>query len=188
MTRLLIFSLLVALLTGCAGVPAATVTPSPPATASPSAPTASETPVGTPTPFPTFELVLPTQTPTLEPGQPTPTPSEPAAGEFDCRLLSQGVKNGAHFAPRERFDMAWHVRNTGTVLWDPASVDFVFLGGTKMYASSSSKLQASVDPDQKALLVADLMAPRQEGKFTTFWSLRSGQYYFCKLSLTINVP
>ena len=154
-------------------------------------PLPSQTATPAPTITPTIPLELPTETLTPEaPEAPeaAPTSAVPTPGEFECRLLSQSVKNGRHFAPRERFDMGWWVRNTGTVEWDAASIDFVFSGGTKMYASSLSHLQSTVDPDAKALLMADLLAPRQSGKYTTTWSLRRGQDYFCQVRLTIYVP
>ncbi len=150
------------------------------------APAPTQTPTLAPTPTPT--LLLPTETLTPEGTAATPTSGAPAPGDLDCRLLSQSVKNGSHHAPRERFDMGWWVRNTGTVDWDAGSIDFVYSGGTKMYASPLSHLQSSVTADQKALLVADLLAPRQTGKYTTIWSLRRGQDYFCQVRLTIFVP
>lgn len=154
----------------------------PPPTQTP-LPTQTQTPA--PTITPTIVLDLPTQILTPEASAVTPTPGP---GELDCKLLSQSPKNGTHFAPRDRFDMGWWVRNTGTLDWDAASVDFVFVGGTPMHAFPLTHLGSNVRADQKTLLVADMLAPKQTGKYTTIWSLRSGQNYFCQVRLTIYIP
>jgi hypothetical protein len=174
---------LTVMVTGCNLSTLQVVSPTPSQT-----PLPSQTPSPAPTITPTIVLDLPTQTPTAEFPGAAPTSGAPSAGDFDCRLLSQSVKNGRHFAPRERFDMGWWVRNTGTLDWDPASIDFVYAGGTKMYASGLNHLQTSVAADARTLLVADMLAPKQTGKYTTIWSLRHGQDYFCQLRLTIYVP
>ena len=157
-------------------------------------PAPSQTPVPSPTPSPastitpTIVLELPTQSLTPEAPAGSPTPGAPGPGELDCRLLSQSPKNGTHFAPRDRFDMGWWVRNTGTLDWDAATVDFVFAGGSPMHTFPLTHLQKNVLADQKTLLVADMLAPKQTGKYTTIWSLRSGQNFFCQVRLTIYVP
>ena len=171
---LTVFFALVFAATACQ--PAATPLPSPSA-----AP--SEAPSLVPTLSPG---VLPTFTPA--PIQLTPTPEAAAADILSCRVISQAMRNGRHLGYRERFDMGWKVKNTGNVVWDPASVDFVYSGGSRMYQSATAKLQKSVDPGNNVILVADLLTPKVHGHYTTFWSLRRGTEYFCRVSLTIFVP
>ncbi len=84
--------------------------------------------------------------------------------------------------------MAWQVQNTGTAPWDPDRVDFTYYGGTKMYASTPTHLAQTVASGDIVLLVADLVAPKNPGKYTTVWALRQGDEYFCQVRLTINVP
>ncbi len=154
-----------------------------------SAPTMSPSSTLAPSSAPTTtpSIVVPSETSTPEAPTP-PTAETQLSGGLDCKLLSQSVRNGAHFGPRERFDVGWKVRNNGDAAWDPNSVVFTFLGGTKMFRSQVVQLVETVPHGQTVALVADMVAPRQSGKYTTFWTLRSGTEYFCRVSLTINVP
>lgn len=84
--------------------------------------------------------------------------------------------------------MGWKVRNTGTAAWDPATMEFSYLGGTKMYASTPTHLPRLVESGENVLLVADLVAPKNPGKYTTVWALKQDDEYFCQVRLTIYVP
>jgi Ig-like domain from next to BRCA1 gene len=106
---------------------------------------------------------------------------------LDCTLLMQNIKNGTHYKSRDEFSITWKVRNSGTTGWDPGSVDFTYLAGTRMFQYPLVKLQGTVAPGNVTLLNADMRAPRNPGRYSTTWSLRQGDNYFCHLSLTINV-
>jgi hypothetical protein len=166
---------LVGLLAACSVAPAAT--PLPTITASPS-PTFTAIPTEIP----------PSATPTAEASSPTPATPESTLGTLDCRLLTQSLRNGSHIGPKDRFDMGWLVRNTGTAVWDPGAVEFVYLGGTRMFVSPQSALQETTEPGNSTLLVADMVAPKSDGAHTTIWALRKGSDYFCRVSVTITVP
>jgi len=84
--------------------------------------------------------------------------------------------------------MSWKVINRGTAGWYPGSVEFTFFGGDKMYQFPRTQLQTGVAPGDTAALVADLVAPKNPNKYRTFWGLRRGNDYFCRVSLTIYVP
>ena len=99
----------------------------------------------------------------------------------------QSVKNGSHFKAREEFSIAWKVRNTGTAGWIPGTLDFTYFAGTKMYQYPLVQLQVGADPGNVTLLTTDLRAPKNSGKYSTTWSLRQGDNYFCHVSLTIYV-
>ncbi len=131
------------------------------------------------TPTATFVFALPSLTPTA---QGTPVP------ELDCQLLSQSVPNGTHFKPKERFDVGWKVTNSGLAGWDPSNVVFAFFGGAKMYSTSSVRLETGVAAGDTTALVADMVAPKNPNKYTTFWGLRRGNQFFCRVSLMIYVP
>ncbi len=182
MRRAVVFLVLAIFLADCAPQP----TPVPSTT---SAPTLgpSATPAPTSALAATPSIAVPSETSTPEAPTP-PTAETPLSGGFDCKLLSQSIRNGTHFGPRDRFDVGWKVRNVGESAWDPSSVVFTFLGGTKMFRSQVVQLEETVPHGQTVALVADMVAPRQSGKYTTFWTLRSGTEYFCRVSLTINVP
>ena len=146
-------------------------------------PAPSLTPSPTTTPEPTLSLV-----PSPSAGSPSArllTPTESKA--LDCALLMQSVKNGTHYKSREEFSIGWKVRNTGTAGWDPGALDFMYIAGTRMYQYPLTQLQGAVDPGNTVILSADLRAPRNPGKYSTTWSLRQGDNYFCRVSLTIFV-
>lgn len=162
------------LLTSCAGpLPATTSTP--PNTSAPSL-----------TPPPAA-----TTTPTLEPTSAapsvTPTFDLSAPGALSCRVRSQSVRNNTKFDPKERFDMAWQVKNTGDAAWDPESVRFAYYSGSRLQVSDVNQLRETVNHGDMTSLVTDMIAPRSSGAYTTFWSLWYGDNDFCHMSLTIVV-
>jgi hypothetical protein len=146
----------------------------------------------------TQSLVTPTETATLTP-MPTPTETltptmtltpflSASAGEFNCRVLSQSVRNGTHFGPRQHFEMGWNVRNNGDVDWDPGSVDFAYFSGTKMFQAEFLPLPEAVQTGALANLSAGLVSPKKDGTYTTVWALRHGENHFCYVSVKIIVP
>ncbi len=168
-----------AALTACAGPSTPIATPTIPATA-----ISSATQPPTMPPTATIAVVTPSEarassTPGVTPG---------SSGTLDCRVLVQATRNGRHFAAGQHFDMGWKVENVGTLAWDPEDVVFTFYGGTKMYASTPTHLQQTVASGDIVLLVADLVAPKNPGKYTTTWSLKQGDKYFCPVRLMIYVP
>ncbi len=182
----MIFMALALLLAACAApstptptlVPTSARTPTPSTSPGPTlslTPTPSTTPEPTLTLAPTFLFRMPSQ---------TSTPSR----VLDCQLLSQSVPNGTHFGPKERFDIAWKVTNTGAADWYPGIVEFAFLGGARMYQSPVVHLQTRVVSGDTVALDVDMVAPKNSTKYTTFWGLRRGNDAFCRVSLTIYVP
>jgi hypothetical protein len=99
----------------------------------------------------------------------------------------QSVKNRSHYKSSELFSISWKVRNTGTAGWDSGTVDFTYIAGTRMYQYPLVHLQGTVDPGNIAYLIADMRAPHSPGKYSTTWSLRQGDNYFCHVGLTIYV-
>jgi hypothetical protein len=98
------------------------------------------------------------------------------------------MKNGTHINPRERFDVGWKVKNTGTATWDPGNTDFMYVGGTRMYQAEVLDLPAVVAPGDTFALSAALLAPKHPGTYMTFWALRRGENRFCRVSVEIIVP
>ena len=140
---------------------------------------------------------LPTYTPSLMPTLGTSAPESPGVtptfggslpGELSCKLLSQSVKNGRHFGPKETFEVGWKVRNNGTAAWDPSTTDFTYIAGARMYAYTPAQLPESVAHGAEIALGASMIAPKSSGTHTTVWSLRRGNEYFCRVRLTIIVP
>ena len=131
---------------------------------------------------------VPTRTPTMT-ATITLTPFLSAApGELDCKVRSQSMKNGTHVGPRERFDVGWKVKNTGTATWDPSNTDFMYVGGTRMYQAEVLDLPTVVAPGDVIALSAALLSPKHPGTYMTVWALRRGENRFCRVSVEIIVP
>jgi hypothetical protein len=150
-------------------------TPHPSATAQA---TATLTP--TATPAPTLPLLPPRATLT-----PAPTATVPA--ELDCDLMWQSPGNGITYEPGEEFTVGWKVINSGIAEWDTHRVIFTYLGGAKLYQSPTLELQADVDPGESVILSVEMRAPRNSTKYSTYWALRRGDVFFCRLALSIYV-
>jgi hypothetical protein len=83
--------------------------------------------------------------------------------------------------------VGWMVQNVGTAPWDAGSTEFTYLGGAKLHNDDLVPLQSSVAPGQTIVLSVPMKAPRNSTKYTTYWGLRRGDTFFCRLELTIYV-
>ncbi|HET6845744.1 MAG TPA: NBR1-Ig-like domain-containing protein [Anaerolineales bacterium] len=128
------------------------------------------------TPFPTFGI-----------GSPAPAPRATAAGALACRLDWQSPGNGLEVSPDEPFTAGWHVTNIGTEVWSPGSVEFAYLSGAKPNRDMVIPLKFAVSPGQSVILTAEMKAPRNSTTYTSFWGLRQGNSYFCRVSVSIYV-
>ena len=168
-----------------------TSTPSPTTTASP---TRSPSPSPSATPVPT-ETLIATPTATAEPLlSATPTlllpplsPAPTVPNVLDCKLVWQSPRNNVTFTANQSFGAGWKVVNTGSATWDPNSVVFAYLGGAKMYDSPLVRLKGSVASGQSVVLSVHMKAPRDPTRYTTYWSLRQGNTFFCIQALSIYV-
>ncbi|MGZ6316430.1 MAG: NBR1-Ig-like domain-containing protein [Anaerolineales bacterium] len=201
MRKVLLFVSLALSLAACVAPVAPTVAPKSTAISSPSK-TAARTrkPTRSPTPTVLFTLLSSTPTPTFLPAAPssTPTPtvllalpsSTPAPtalSELDCRLVWQSPRNGIAYLPEHKFSVGWMIQNVGTATWDAGSAEFTYLGGAKLHNDDLVPLQSSVAPGQTIVLSVPMKAPRNSTKYTTYWGLRRGDTFFCRLKLTIYV-
>jgi hypothetical protein len=116
---------------------------------------------------------------------PSPTPTVPS--ELDCELIWQSPSNRVSYAPEQHFTVGWQVTNNGTAAWDANSVVFTYLGGAKLHKDELVHLQTTVAPGQAVVLSVPMRAPRNSTKYTTYWSLRQGDTFFCRLMLSIYV-
>ena len=137
-------------------------------------PSATFDPRPSPTPLPTFPI-------------PTPSPTSTALSALDCRLDWQSPGSGIKFDPKESFTVGWKVTNTGSQTWTPGSVEFTYLSGARLHRDSVVQLKSSVPPGQSVILTAEMRAPRNSTGYKTYWSLRQGDVFFCRLSLSIYV-
>lgn len=149
-------------------------------------PTSTVRPAPSPRPLPTIDPAL-TLFPTLSFTFPTPSSTATAAHPLDCRLDWQSPGNGLQVNPDQLFTVGWHVTNTGTDTWSPGSVSFTYLGGTKPNRDTVIGLKFSVAPGQSVTLTAEMKAPRNSTLYTTYWGLRQGDTFFCRVSVSIYV-
>lgn len=124
-------------------------------------------------------------TPTIVYPPQYPAPTMPSV--LDCRLMWQSPGNGITYDPDDAFTVGWKVVNTGSAVWDPNNVVFTYLGGAKLYDYALVHLKASVAPGQAVILSVHMRAPRNSTLYTTYWSLRQGNTFFCVLMLSIYV-
>jgi len=128
---------------------------------------------------------MPSLTPTVLWFLPNPIPT--VRSQLDCQLIWQSPGNGAKYKARQEFTVGWKVRNTGTASWDADSVEFTYLGGAKLYDYPVVHLKTIVPPGQEVVLSVHMRAPRNSTKYTTYWSLRQRDTFFCRLMLSIYV-
>jgi hypothetical protein len=107
--------------------------------------------------------------------------------ELDCRLNWQSPGNGIEFEPQEYFSVGWDVTNTGSATWFPDRVVFTYLSGAKLHRDPLVKMDDIVSPGQQVILSVEMQAPHNSTKYTTYWSLREGDIYFCRLFVSIYV-
>lgn len=110
-----------------------------------------------------------------------------AASPLACKLNWQSPGNYIRYDPKDDFTVGWKVTNTGTITWDPGSVEFTYVSGAKLYDFPLVRLTTSVSPGQSVILSVHMRAPKNSTTYTTHWSLRMGSKYFCPLSLWIYV-
>jgi hypothetical protein len=187
-----IFAMLAcATLTGLTATPANTVRPSPSSlpTSSPShspSPTPTRVPVDTAPPSPSaVEALIHSLTATALSALPFPTLT--AVPELNCKLNWQSPANGITYEPGTGFSTGWKVTNTGTAPWDASGVLFVYRAGARLGAEPVVPLRVSVAPGAAIVLSVAMTAPREAAMYTTRWSLRKGDTYFCPVSLSFYV-
>jgi hypothetical protein len=117
----------------------------------------------------------------------TPSPTETPSRELDCKVLWQSVINDARMGPNMTFSVAWTITNTGTATWDPEGVDFTYVSGIKMNQTPLVHLPTTVGPGETVTLAVDMRTPNKTSRYSTVWSLRRGEDFFCSVRLTISV-
>jgi hypothetical protein len=107
--------------------------------------------------------------------------------EWDCKLNWQSPGDGVKVAPRHEFSTGWKITNTGGLTWSPERVTFTYLSGAQLHHEAVVQLKSGVAPGGSVILTVDMTAPRNRTQYTTYWALRQGDEYFCRVGLTILV-
>jgi len=141
--------------------------PPPGATAAPTSTTSTAAPTSTPMPEPTATLDL---------------------SAYQCKIVSQSVRDGTIFQPKANFDGTWVLENTGSEPWEPDSVSYVYVNGTQMSKYKPAyPLQKVVEPGKRVRIIIDMRAPQQAGGYVTLWGLAVDGNTFCPMQLSIYV-
>jgi hypothetical protein len=106
---------------------------------------------------------------------------------YSCQILSVTPANGTSFAGRTDFDATWKVRNNGQRNWNKDIVDYIYWSGDRIQKVDTYDLQTTIRRGESTDLIVDMVAPKNNGTYTTVWSMRAGTETFCTLSLTIVV-
>ena len=157
----------------------------------------SLTPSPTLTPTVATETPLPTATSTVIFVLSTPTPlviptfTNVSSGNINenlsCQVTRVSPANGSTFNPRDDFDAVWTVRNNGQRNWERRNIDYIYSSADKIHKVSGYDLSENVRTGNSIDLGVDMQAPKNEGTYTTTWTMRSGDKTFCSLTLTIVV-
>lgn len=135
--------------------------------------------------------LLVTLGPTLTPAAAiTPHPSfrtaTPPLG-LACRLDWKSPGNGYEVDPDERFTAGWKLTNTGIETWTRENVVFTYVSGAQLHNDAVVHLESSVPTGESVILSVRMRAPGHSTLYTTYWSLRQGAAFFCRVSVTIYV-
>jgi hypothetical protein len=85
------------------------------------------------------------------------------------------------------FDIRWTVRNTSNTTWDNESVDYIYLGGTKMYKHDSYDLQSDVGSGNTTDIIVDSIAPNSPGTYSMTWGVVKGNTRLCTMVASVYV-
>ncbi len=172
---ILIFSLMIAVISGCGG--GDEPTPVPTATKVP-LPTDTDVPTATPLP-PTDEPATstptkaPSDTPTATALPATPTTEEAACDNIATFVNDVTIPDGMPVAAGTNFVKTWRIRNIGTCTWTTAYTA-VFVEGEKLGDTEAISLSEEVTPDEVVDISVSLTAPKEPGTYRSHWKLQSG--------------
>jgi hypothetical protein len=142
------------------------------------------TPTETSTPTPTVIFIIPTNTFTpTETSLPTATQS---AGS-SCELVDQTPNNGTVYGSRERFNVEWTVKNTGSETWVANNIDFFHSDGRDMHENDILDLPNNVRAGAQVTLRVQMRAPGNAGTYTSTWTLGTQRDALCRVSVRIVV-
>lgn len=163
-------TIFVMVLTACnMSVPQGAPRPSETAIASTVQPTLTNTPEVTPTPLATEISTAPSSTEIYQP-EITATAHRP------CNQASLeeevSIPNGTILAINQGFVKIWHLKNTGSCVWN-SDYEFVLASGDPMGSQDKQPLTSSViRPGETADVSVKLVAPAIAGTYRGIWKIR----------------
>jgi hypothetical protein len=106
---------------------------------------------------------------------------------YSCKLIKTTPAYGAHIARNKNFKTTWRVANTGDIVWDRNSVDYLYVSGAHLHKQALYDLSISVAPKQQVDLGVNMQAPSKKGTYVTTWTMKVGGDSFCTLEQLIIV-
>jgi hypothetical protein len=104
---------------------------------------------------------------------------------YACKLVKTIPAYGAHLPRNKNFNTTWRVANTGDIVWDHNSVDYLYLSGTPMHKQSLYDIPISVGPKRQVDLTVRMQVPSKKGTYVTTWTMKVGSDTFCTLEQMI---
>jgi ABC-type amino acid transport substrate-binding protein len=114
----------------------------------------------------------------------TPVVTVPPSGET-CVVTLATRQNP--IPVRSNFDVTWTVTNTSGEDWLLDSVDYGFVGGTKMQQKDIYDLAQTIKNGESGQITVNLHAPNEPGNYTTTWAIIAGNRTLCTLTETVTV-
>ncbi len=150
--------------------------------------TVTSTPTETPTPTQTATLTN-TPTATVVYVAPTATLTRTSTpSNYSCSVSSQSPANNTSFPKGGDFDAVWVLKNTGSKTWGSSEVDLIYISGTKLQeAKDAFDLPNNVESGKTVDFRVDMIAPSDTGSYTSTWGLWGYDATICSFSLTIKV-
>jgi hypothetical protein len=104
---------------------------------------------------------------------------------YACKLIKVTPTYGSHIAPGKKFKTIWRVVNTGNIVWEHNSVDYLYVSGAHLHTQPLYDLSTNVPPKAEVNLVVNMQAPNKKGVYVTTWIMRVGSDTFCTLEQKI---
>jgi hypothetical protein len=145
---------------------------------------ATSPPTETQTATATIIFIIPTFT--FSPTATSAATETQSVGE-SCRLVGQSPANDTAYGARERFDVEWTLRNTGSETWIASNIDFFHSAGRDMSSTDIVDLPRNVRAGDQVTLGVEMRAPGNAGTYTSTWSLGTRNNALCTVSITIVV-
>jgi hypothetical protein len=92
----------------------------------------------------------------------------PAAGANQAQWVSQSVADDTVFAPGEKFDMTWTLKNVGTTTWTAVYM-LRFFAGNAFGAPSEIPIGQEVLPGGTIDITLQMTAPSTPGDYRSDW-------------------
>lgn len=104
---------------------------------------------------------------------------------YSCKLIKTLPAYGAHLKRNRSFVTTWRVANTGNIVWDHNSVDYMYVSGVPLHTQSLYDIPFNVGPNRQVDLTVNMKVPSKKGTYVTTWTMKVGSETFCTLEQMI---